>query len=429
MADVIKPINAADVENAVRAALDAGKTIEIVGHGSKRALGRPLSTDLILDLSWLSGVTLYEPEELVLSAGAGTAIAEIEALLAGHGQQLAFEPMDFAPILGGTYGRGTIGGVVATNSSGPRRISAGAARDHVLGFSAVSGRGEAFKSGGRVVKNVTGYDLSKLMTGSLGTLAVMTTVTLKVLPKPEAEASVLMPALDMAGATKAISAAMASEAFVSGAAHIPAAPASRIEACRSAAGSASVTAFRVEGFAPSVAHRTALLQSLLGRWGESIVFDEQPSRELWRTVRDVAPLGASIAGADRPLWRLSTPPSCALDLATAIDTQAEAEMLIDWAGGLVWVMLEPSADAGAALVRGAVARGGGQAMLVRAPASVRAEIDVFQPQDTGLAALTDRVKNGFDPKGILNPGRIGIRRQKPEIRGESLPPGHLTSDI
>src|SRR5215471_19512220 len=202
MPDTLQPRDAKDVEAAVQSALAEGKTIEIVGHSSKRAIGRPAQTDLTLDLSALSGITLYEPEELVLSAKAGTPLAEIEALLAAKGQQLAFEPMNCAAILAGVASRGTIGGALATNISGPRRIKAGAARDHFLGFCAVSGRGETFKSGGRVVKNVTGYDLCKLMAGSWGTLAAMTEVTIKVLPRPETEQTLLIRGLEPAQARR-----------------------------------------------------------------------------------------------------------------------------------------------------------------------------------------------------------------------------------
>ena len=221
--DPLKPRDAKDVEDAVQWALGAGKALEIVGQGTKRAIGRPAQSDLTLDLSGLSGVTLYEPEELVLSARAGTPLAEIEALVASTGQQLAFEPMDYGPLLGGAAGRGTIGGVLAANLSGPRRIKAGAARDHFLGFSAVSGRGETFKSGGRVVKNVTGYDLCKLMAGSWGTLAAMTEVTIKVLPQPETESTVIVRGLDDEAAMRAMTAAMGLPCDVSGAAHLPAA--------------------------------------------------------------------------------------------------------------------------------------------------------------------------------------------------------------
>src|SRR5882757_99339 len=221
MTDLLKPRDTKDVEAAVQWALAEGKTFEVVGHGSKRGIGRAAQWDLSLDLSDLSGVTLYEPEELVLSAKAGTPIGEIEKLLAASHQELAFEPMDYGPIFGAAAGRGTLGGVLAANLSGPRRIKAGAARDHFLGFTAVSGRGETFKSGGRVVKNVTGYDLCKVLAGSYGTLAAMTDVTIKVLPRPETEATVLLPGLDDAKANAAMSPAMTPSCDVSAAAHLP----------------------------------------------------------------------------------------------------------------------------------------------------------------------------------------------------------------
>src|SRR5215470_15394728 len=221
MTDTLKPRDSKDVEDAVQWALANGKALEVVGGGSKRAIGRPVQTDLTLDLSALSGVTLYEPEELVLTAKAGTPLAEIEALVAARQQMLAFEPPDYGGVLGAARGRATLGGVLAANFSGPRRMKAGAARDHFLGFSAVSGRGEAFKSGGRVVKNVTGYDLCKLMAGSWGTLAVMTEATIKVLPAPETEETLVILDLDAPAAGKIMAAAMGSYGDVSAAAHLP----------------------------------------------------------------------------------------------------------------------------------------------------------------------------------------------------------------
>src|SRR5512142_2001127 len=221
MTDTLKPRDAKEVEEAVRWALGNDKALEVSGQGTKRAIGRPSQTDLTLDLSGLTGLTLYEPAELVLSARAGTPLAEIEAELEMHNQQLAFEPIDYGPLLGGEAGAGSIGGVIAANLSGPRRIKAGAARDHFLGVTAVTGRGDTIKSGGRVVKNVTGYDLCKLFAGSWGTLAAMTDVTLKVLPKPETEATVLVSGLIDAQACAAMLAAMGSPFDVSAAAHLP----------------------------------------------------------------------------------------------------------------------------------------------------------------------------------------------------------------
>jgi glycolate dehydrogenase FAD-binding subunit len=406
MTDTLKPRDGKDAEAAVQWALAEGKALELIGQGSKRAIGRPAQTDLTIDLSGLSGVTLYEPEELVLSAKAGTPLAEIEALVAAKGQQLSFEPMDYEQILGVFAGRGTIGGALAANLSGPRRIKAGAARDHFLGVTAVSGRGETFKSGGRVVKNVTGYDLCKLIAGSWGTLAAMTEVTIKTLPRPETEQTLLVRGLEPQRAVEAMTAAVGSSCDVSGAAHLPAGVAARIPSGEIAGAGGAVTALRLEGFAPSVAHRKRMLEALMKPFGDLVSVGEVVSQALWRAVRDVTPFAASRNGVDRPLWRVSTAPNRGAELAAMVAKRAEAQMLYDWAGGLIWLALDPSDDAGAALVRRAVAAIGGHATLIRAPASTRAAIDVFEPQDAAVAALTKRVKESFDPKGVLNPGRM-----------------------
>src|SRR5215471_1022075 len=274
MSEPLRPRDPKQVEEAISWALAQGKTLELVGHGSKRAIGRAAQWDATLDLSALSGVTLYEPEELVLSAKAGTPLHEIEALVAESRQELAFEPIDYGPLLGGDAGAATIGGAIASNLSGPRRIKSGAARDHFLGFSAVSGRGETFKSGGRVVKNVTGYDLCKLLAGSWGTLGAMTDITVKVLPKAETEATVLIEGVDDATACVAMTAAMGSSCDVSGAAHLPDHIAPWFE---NVPESAASTVLRLEGFAPSVTHRRETLATQMKRFGSVTVLDERKS--------------------------------------------------------------------------------------------------------------------------------------------------------
>ena len=409
MSDTLKPSDANEVEAAIQHAVAAGKTLEIVGQGSKRAIGRAAQWDLTLDLSGLAGVTLYEPAELVLSARAGTSIAEIEALVAQQGQQLAFEPMDLGPVLGQAVGRGTLGGVLAANLSGPRRIKAGAARDHFLGFTAVSGRGEIFKSGGRVVKNVTGYDLSKLLAGSWGTLAVMTDVTIKVLPRPETEETLLLHRLDDARATQAMAAALGSAAEVSGAAHLPAFAAGRTGLRENIAPSAitsAITALRLDGVPPSIAHRRDFLTRLLKSFGELSVMAEPESQALWRGIRDVIPFAAPANRAERPLWCISTAPLHGAEVARRIGAAADAQFLYDWGGGLIWAELAPSDDVGASIVRAAVSEAGGHATLIRAPSATRAAVAVFDPQQAMLGALTKRIKDGFDPHGVLNPGRM-----------------------
>jgi glycolate oxidase FAD binding subunit len=404
MAESLKPRDAIEVEFIIRSALAEEKTLEVTGRGTKRAIGRAAQWDATIDLSGLTGVTLYEPEELVLSAKAGTPLAEIEALVAASNQELAFEPMDYGPLLGTAANAATIGGVLAANLSGPRRIKAGAARDHFLGFSAVSGRGEVFKSGGRVVKNVTGYDLCKVLAGSWGTLAVMTDVTIKTLPKAETEETVLVLNLDDAAAGKAMTAATGSYGDVSAAAHLPARLAERIAA--TAAGHAAVTAFRLEGVAPSVAQRKAVLEKLVAPFGALTALGEQASRAFWRSVRDVTPFAAAGPGGRRDLWRISTAPTEGAAVGRALANEADAEILYDWAGGLVWAALPAADDAQAPLVRATVAASGGHATLIRAPAAVRAAVDVFSPEPAPLAALTDRVRKSFDPQGVLNPGRM-----------------------
>ncbi len=401
MSETLKPRDAKDVEESVRWALAEGKALEVAGRGSKRALGRPAQADLTLDLSGLSGVTLYEPEELVLTARAGTPLAEIEALADSKGQELAFEPMDYVPLLGTPPASGSLGGALAANLSGPRRIKAGAARDHFLGVAAVSGRGESFKSGGRVVKNVTGYDLCKLMAGSFGTLAVMTEATIKVLPKAETEETLALLGQDDAAAVRAMTAAMGSSCDVSGAAHLPAHVAFRFDG---PGFKEAATVFRLEGVAPSVKHRRDALAALLAPFGRVGRVAAEESRALWKSIRDVKAFAADGASGERFVWRVSTVPARAHGFATAISPSAQ--MFYDWAGGLIWIAMLPTDGAALISVRDAVKAHGGHATLVRAPASVRAATDVFEPQEAGIAALEKRVKDAFDPRGVLNPGRM-----------------------
>ena len=388
----------ADILAAVQSALADKAALEIIGHGSKRRIGNLPATAKTLDLSSLTGINFYEPEELVLSAKAGTPIAEIEALLASKGQQLAFEPMDYGPLLGGNAGQGTIGGILATNTSGPRRLKAGAARDHVLGIEAVSGRGEMFKSGGRVMKNVTGYDLSKGLAGSWGTLAVLTDITFKVLPAAETEQTLALRGLDDAQAAAAMAVAMGSSAEISSAAHLPDIVTGKVLE-GALAGTAS-TLLRLEGFPKSVAYRAEKLAQLLGL--KSDLLPEPQSRQLWREIRDCLPFTDHTL---RPVWRVSMPPMSSHAMVADLRLQAAVDAFYDWQGGLIWLRMEgdPEAETLRALVK---KHGGGHATLVRAFESQRRSIPVFEPQPKALAALSQRLKEQFDPMNILNPGRM-----------------------
>ncbi len=405
--DTLRPTTADELLAAVKDALADATPLEILGAGTKRDIGRPFQAGRRLETAAMTGITLYEPGELVMSARAGTPMAEIEAQLKKNNQELAFEPPDLGPLLGGAAGAQTIGGVLAGNLAGPRRIKAGSARDHFLGFHAVSGRGEAFKSGGRVMKNVTGYDLSKLLAGSWGTLAVMSDVTLKVLPAAEKTRSVLVLGLDPAAAVRAMTAALQSAHDVSGAAHLPAALAARSSVSYVSGAGKSVTALRLEGTPGSVAWRCAELTKQMADFGAVEELHSMNSATLWRELRDVSFL---VEPRDRPVWRLSVPPQAGPSVAAAIAKVIDASWFMDWGGGLIWLSGAPgSADAGAGVVRDAVfgtVGADGHATLYRAPADLRASVAVFQPQPPALAALTERVKDSFDPKRILNPGRM-----------------------
>jgi len=389
-----KPDTAAQLADSVQWALSNGEPLEVLGTGTKRRLGRPVQAAYALDLSGMSGVVAYEPEELVLTVRAGTPLADVLPMLAERRQHFAFEPQDLGPLYGLPAGGGTVGGMLAAGLTGPRRIQAGSARDHFLGVEGVSGRGEIYKGGGKVVKNVTGYDMPKLMAGSMGTLTAMTEVTLKVLPAPEDVRTLVLVGKDDAEAVRALTAALQSPHEVSGAAHLPAGVAARSGVAARLGGAA--TCIRLEGFGPSVAARVAALTEELGA---DAVLERDESLALWREIRDVA---FFVQPAERLVWKLSVPPSEGPRVAAAIRETAEADLYFDWGGGLLWVAAEP----GDADIRDCLDGTGGHATLIRAPDDVRASVPVYHPQPEPLAALAARVKESFDPKRLLNPGRL-----------------------
>jgi glycolate oxidase FAD binding subunit len=393
-----RPSDAAEVAEIVAAAGARRQTLEIFSGGSKRGFGRPARADAKLDLSLLSGIVGYEAPELVLTARPGTPLAEVESALRAKNQMLGFTPPKWLDLLGGE-GTPSLGGVLACNLSGPRRVRAGAARDFILGFAAVNGRGEIFKAGGKVVKNVTGFDLSKLMVGAFGTLAILTEVTLKAMPRPETECTVLVPGLGDAKAFDVMARALNSPHEVFAAAHLPACSARRC----SVGAQGSVTALRLEGPAPSVAFRAGEIEKMFGGGAR---LDAEGSARCWEEigeVRALLPEGAPL------VWRLCPTPSSSAGAVAAIRAKFPgAEAFYDWGGGLVWLSLdaaEAGADAGASVVRAAL-KGVGHATLVVAPDVLRENVEVFQPADPALAALEARVKQNFDPLGLLNPGRM-----------------------
>lgn len=409
MSDTLRPETSAQLLDAVKWATVEKTPLEIVATGSKRTFGRPMQTAATLDLSGLSRIKVYEPAELFMTADAGASMSDVTEALDDAGQQLSFEPPDLGPLLGADAGQGSIGGVVATNIAGPRRIKEGAARDHVLGFNAISGRGEVFKSGGTVVKNVTGFDLSKLMAGSFGTLAVMAEVTLKTLPAPEKTRTILISwkpdgVYDHA-AMSAMAKALGSPHDVSAAAHLPAMAAkqSAVDYVSGAAG--AVTALRLEGPEPSVKHRAAALIEELKGFGAVEELHTSNSKTFWREMRDVQ---VFVGRDDLPVvWRLSVPPMSGSHTAIELLEDLHGEVIYDWGGGLVWLGLASADDgANADFIRSTVAKVGGHATLVRAPSELRANVSVFQPLSAAEKMVTEKINEGFDPNGVLNPGRM-----------------------
>jgi glycolate oxidase FAD binding subunit len=405
--DTLRVRDARDVEQVVRAAIASEQPLEIVGHGSKRLIGQPMATNALLDVSALNAVTSYEPNELIITVQAGAPLADVQSLIDSKDQQFAFEPIDTSPLLG-TADKATIGGMIAAGLAGPRRIKAGGARDHLLGAHGVSGFGDSFKAGGRVVKNVTGYDLCKLLAGSWGTLAVMTEVTLKVMPRPESERTLVLAALDDSTANRAMIVALGSPFDVSGAAHVPKSTFREDGGGLGALapGRGAITVLRLEGISASVVHRAAALAKLLAPFGTAHIVEGPASAEIWNSVRDVVPFAASGPLGVWPVWRIVCPPAAGGALGERLARDTGGEVIYDWGGGLIWAALPPNQDAQATLVRQRAEAAGGHATLLRASDELRRNVDVFHPQPAGLAALSERVRQSFDPKNILNRGRM-----------------------
>ncbi len=372
----------------------AREPLLVRGAGTKFGMLRPVRAAGVISTRQLTGITLYAPKELIISALVGTPLHEVEAVLAARGQHLIAEPPDLSHLFGTEPNTQTLGGVVATNLSGPRRVAWGAMRDHVMGVRVVTGRGEVIHSGGRVLKNVTGLDLCKLLTGSHGTLGIITEITLKVLPGPEAVGTIVIPGLDAEQGVAALSAALGSPYGVSGAVWLPAEAAALLPEPIGR----SATLIRIEDFAASVRYRTDKLRRELA-FADAEILDDTASRSVWRALRDARAL--RIAEGDG-VWRVSVRPSSGPAVWRALDGMAG---YLDWGGGLVW-LAGPAAEATHQAIRHAATAAGGIWTLLRAPDSLRNAVDVVPPEPAPLAAITRRVKRAMDPRGILNPGRI-----------------------
>ncbi len=403
MADVFMPRNEEELAGFLTDAHAGRNPLEICGFRSKREAGRPLNASAVISAAKLSGITLYEPKELVISAKAGTPLYEVEAALAGQNQELAFEPADLCRIYGGDALSASVGAVAAMNISGPRRILRGAARDNMLGLRAVNGEGSPIKSGGRVMKNVTGVDLVRGLSGSWGTLSVFTEVTFKVMPKAPESRTVIFLALSDEAAVGVMSAAMGTPYEVSGTIHLHGELAGRLSDQEIAPARTALTALRLEGAPRSLGSRVERLRRELAPFGGTYELDPQRSKDFWADIRSLSFLSANF---DRPLWRIATAPSKAPLIVRALSVFFEVNAAYEWSGGLLWLELPPSSDASATEVRRVLAEFDADSMLMRAPRAVRAGVEVFHPLPFTKMKIVQALKNAFDPAGILNPGRM-----------------------
>ncbi len=408
--ETFRPTSEDELAELVRDCAAASRRLRIAGHGTKAGMGAPVAADAALDTTALAGVEDYQPEELTFTALAGTPLADITAMLSDKRQMLPFEPPEFAPVLAAfgaqdaTEAGATLGGLAAVGMAGPRQVLRWSVRDHLLGFSAVNGHGELFKAGGRVVKNVTGYDLPKLMCGSFGTLSVLARLTFRVLPAPERAMTLVHTGMGAKRAVSAFARAMRTPAEVSAACWLPAALAAGAPL---AAGDAPLAALRLEGYAESLPSRAQMLRKDLAEFGDWQPVEGAAWEDFWSWTRDVRWLMPNAAG--RWLWRLVTAPAAGGALAEAIISRHPlAELFIDRAGGLVWLSLprpEPDVAARAAEgLRRLAAEYGARAMLFAAPEDCRRIVRVFPPLPQTLTALSERVRTQFDPAGVLNPG-------------------------
>lgn len=402
MQDMLTPLVNRDLQDMIREANDKGHSLEILGHGSKRQIGRVAPGTTPVTMRRLTEVTLYEPSELVLSARAGTPLVEIERLIQSYNQQLPFEYLDFSAILDTDPGWGTVGALFACNFSGSRRILKGSARDHLIGVKAINGRGERFKAGGRVMKNVTGYDLTKFMANSWGTLAVMTEVTMKLLPRPPSECTLFMYGISEDIALEALASAAATPYEVSGAVHLAKDHAHPSLEGVSYVRDKALTAIRLENTPKSIDYRSDKIRDLLSAFGDIYFIDEPESRLFWQNMRKLT----FLSNHEGAIWRISITPTEAYRAAQQIKKLIDAEVSFDWAGGLMWVATRGVADMGSSDIRRIVAQAGGHATLIRASKNSPHTVSTFHPLDPAHMNLTRMIKKQFDPNGVLNPNRM-----------------------
>ena len=406
--DFLYPEKEKDVEEIIKKFYKSNTPIEVIGTGSKRKIGKPIQCAKTISLSRLEGIVKYLPEELYITVKAGTKITEIENQLKKNNQQLAFEPIDFGYLFLGKSNSGTAAGQVACNIAGPRRFKVGSARDHILGFRGVNGRGEIIKSGGTVVKNVTGYDLSKLISNSYGTLVVLTEITLKVLPKPEASKTLVIHNLDINLANEYLAKAISSENDISGASFLPIEPScnqcemniEKTFKLNDLKHEGSITAIRIEGSKNSIKERTENLKKEIKVLDENISeLDTLQSEIFWKKITNLE----FFSGTKNNIFRIVIPPSESVQLLYQLPKNFK--YFLDWGGALIWV---EACDINEQLfnsIRKKVIKHKGYVTMIKNSEYLPFVEDVFTI-DISKFNISQSIKKSFDPKRILNPGKM-----------------------
>ena len=402
------PQNEREVSSFIKKFYKSGVSIEIIGSGSKRKIGKPLQCSKTLSLLKLNGIIEYLPEELYIKVKACTSIKHIEDELKKNRQQLAFEPIDFGYLFNGESNCGTAAGQVACNISGPRRFKVGSIRDHILGFRGVNGKGEIIKSGGNVVKNVTGYDLSKLVCGSYGTLVALTEITFKVLPTPAESKTLVIHNQKIESATFLLGQAINSSSDVSGASFFPAEP--KVSGCiidiektfklNDLRHEGSITAIRIEGSKNSIDQRIKNLMSELKIENFNIsILDTYQSEIFWNTVKNLD----FFSFTRNSIFRIVIPPSECTQLVYQLSNKFKYS--IDWGGALIWIEAFELSEEMFESVRKKVVKHGGYVTMIKNSDYLPYVEDVFTINRDRFN-ISQNIKKSFDPKRILNPGKM-----------------------
>lgn len=398
--DTFQPSNEDQLAELIRFGLAENKRFSVAGYSSKAGFGRAPRADAEISCTALAGIREYDPAELVMQAGAGTSLTEITEALDKHNQYLAFEPMQLGQLYDANLSRSSIGGLFAANVSGSRRFVAGAARDHLLGFKAVNGRGEVYRSGGNVIKNVTGYDLSKLLCGSWGTLSVMTELSFKVLPKPTHSSSIVVNNISIRDGMNCLALISASPLQASGLAFIPDNTPVNSDSLKK--NESNICVIRFEGTSISVQARMRDAETMLSKKYNLQHIPEDESVHLWTQINDVRPLRDESCIA-----RMSVAPSKTEGLLQYVEEIEHSKYFVDAGGGWIWLSLkEENACGEIRKLRDMLADEGASLLIYKASDNIKNQAGVYSPMSPAMKSLQMNLKNSFDPENILNPDRL-----------------------